>query len=131
MKILYFLIFSLLMFSACTNLDDAGVEERNTFMHFYEGANSYTAAAAEITPEGYIIVGTVLLVDATTTDSKIVIIRTDPYGQKIGDEIFLPGGTASGVKVTANGYIIIGDSIQYNLNSEEIPELVNNWSRLI
>jgi hypothetical protein len=130
MKILYFLIF-FLMLSACTNLDDAGMEERNTFMHFYEGANSYTAAAAEITSDGYIIVGTVLLVDGTTTDSKIVVIRTDPYGQRIGDEILISGGTASGVKVSSNGYIVIGDSIQYNLNSEQIPELVNNWSRLI
>jgi len=130
MKILYFLTFLLLTLSACTNLDDAPLEKRNTFLHFYEGAHSYTASAAEVTDDGYIIVGNIGLTDGNTIDSKIVVIKTDFYGQRIWERT-IDGGTASSVKVTPQGYIIIGDSIQYNPNSEQIPELVNSWSRLI
>ncbi len=118
-----------LVFQQCQNLEDAPIENRNTFMHFYEGGNSYVASAAEITSDGFIIVGTVL-VAGEVDDSKMLIIKTDRFGQKIWETV-LDGGTANSVTETANGYIVLGDSIQTNPNSEKIADLINNWSRMV
>lgn len=129
MKNLYLIASLLFLLTACNNLEDATLRERNTFMHFYEGANSYLATSAEIAADGYIIAGTITLSDPTV-DSKIILIKTDFYGQKIWEKI-IDGGSASAVKVTSNGYLIIGDSIEYNVDSDQISNLINNWSRLI
>ncbi|HOX83196.1 MAG TPA: hypothetical protein PLS08_09210, partial [Chryseolinea sp.] len=49
-----------ILFQRCQNLEDAPIDNRNTFMHFYEGGNSYVASAAEITSDGgIIIIGTI------------------------------------------------------------------------
>ncbi len=131
MKKLSFFFIGLisLAFLNCQNLDDAPIENRNTFMHFYEGGNSYVASAAEITSDGFIIVGTIVVV-GDNADSKMVIIKTDRYGQTAWETV-LDGGTGSGVLQTANGYIVLGDSIQINPTSEKISDLINNWSRMV
>jgi len=126
---LFLAALSTVMFQQCQNLEDAPIENRNTFMHFYEGGNSYVASAAEITSDGYIIIGNISVV-GDATDSKMVIIKTDPFGQPLWETI-LDGGTASSIMETANGYIVLGDSIQLNPNSEKTAELVNNWSRMV
>ncbi|MEO7991844.1 MAG: hypothetical protein ABI663_19980 [Chryseolinea sp.] len=131
MKKLSFLLIGLicLAFQNCQNLDDAPIENRNTFMHFYEGGNSYVASAAEITSDGFIIVGTIV-VTGDNSDSKMVIIKTDRFGQTAWETV-LDGGTCSSVMQTANGYIVLGDSIKITPTSEKISDLVNNWSRMV
>jgi hypothetical protein len=98
-------------------------------MHFYESANSYTATVAEITDDGYIIAGSITFSNDTLSPN-ILLIKTDKQGKKLWEKA-IPGGTSSGLKVTSNGYIIIGDSIQYNPDSEKISELENDAARLI
>jgi hypothetical protein len=129
MKKLSFISLSLLMLSGCKNLEDASVTERNTFMHFYEGANSYVATSAEITDDGYVITGTISIPGDQPT-SKIIVIKTDALGKPVWQKI-IDGGSANGITVSANGYIVVGDSIQLNPNSGSIPDLENYWSRLI
>jgi hypothetical protein len=129
MRIFYLFAFFLFIAAACTNLGDAKLEERNTFMHFYEGGNSLVAAGAAQTADGFVIAGTIAIT-GEAPGSKIIVIKTDVYGQKVWQKV-IEGGSATSLRVTENGYIIIGDSIQYNPTSENIPELVNNWSRLI
>ncbi len=134
MKKLSFLLIGLicLAFQNCQNLEDAPIENRNTFMHFYEGGNSYVASAAEITSDGFIIVGTILIT-GDKPDSKMVIIKVDQFGQPVWEEkeTIISGGSASSIMETANGYIVLGDSIQINPTSEKISDLVNNWSRMV
>lgn len=113
----------------CSNLDDAKLTSRNTFMHFYEGANNFNNSAAAITDDGYVIAGTVNITGDSTSTS-IVVIKTDRLGKKIWQTI-VAGGSASNILVVNNGYIVIGDSIQYNPNSGTISELENDASRLI
>jgi hypothetical protein len=125
----FLIAISALIFQQCQNLDDAPIANRNTFMHFYEGGNSYVAAAAEITSDGFIIVGT-NIISGDVADSKMVIIKTDRFGQPLW-ETSIDGGSASSIMETANGYIVLGDSIQLNPNSEKNPDLVNNWSRMV
>ncbi len=129
MKKLSFISLSLLMLSGCKNLEDASVTERNTFMHFYEGANSYVATSAEITDDGYVIAGTISIPGDQPT-SKIIVIKTDALGKPVWQKI-IDGGSSNGITVSANGYIVVGDSIQLNPNSGSIPDLENYWSRLI
>lgn len=126
---LFLIVISTIMFQQCQNLEDAPIANRNTFMHFYEGGNSYVASAAEATSDGFIIVGTISVV-GEATDSKMVIIKTDHFGQKQWETI-LDGGTASSIMETANGYIVLGDSIQINPNSEKTADLINTWSRMV
>src|SRR6187549_1041188 len=125
----FLIAISALIFQQCQNLDDAPIANRNTFMHFYEGGNNYVAASAEVTSDGFIIVGT-NLISGDVADSKMLIIKTDRFGQRLW-ETSIDGGSASSVMETANGYIILGDSIQLNPNSEKNPDLVNNWSRMV
>ncbi len=125
----FLIAITAILFQQCQNLDDAPIDNRNTFMHFYEGGNSYEASAAEITSDGFVIVGTIL-VAGEVTDSKMVIIKTDRFGQPVWEKI-IDGGSANSILETANGYIVLGDSIQLNPNSEKIAELVNNWSRMV
>lgn len=126
---LFLIVLIGLLFQQCQNLEDAPIDNRNTFMHFYEGGNSYVASAAEITSDGFIIVGTVLLA-GDVNDSKMIVIKTDRFGQTIW-ETMLDGGVGNSIMETSNGYIVLGDSIQINPNSEKIADLVNNWSRMV
>lgn len=118
-----------LLIWGCTNLEDAKLTSRETFMHFYEGANSFITAGAAITDDGYVLAGTVAITGDSTTTS-IIVIKTDLMGQKLWQTV-IGGGSASGISVHDDGYIVIGDSIQYNPTSGTISELENDASRLI
>ncbi|MBL0744961.1 hypothetical protein [Chryseolinea lacunae] len=128
-KLFTLAILSSLLLTACKNLDDAPVTKRNTFMHFYEGANSYVASDVAITGDGYIVAGTINIPGNAPT-TKIVVIKTDLLGHPEWEKI-IDGGASSSIVVTPNGYILVGDSIQLNPNSTNIPDLENYWSRLI
>ncbi len=130
-KFIPFLILIMaLLFQQCQNLEDAPIVNRNTFMHFYEGGNSYIASAAEITSDGgFIIVGSITIGE---DDSKMVIIKTDQFGQPQWERpVEVDGGTANSIMETADGYIVLGDSIQINPNSEKNADRENNWSRMV
>ncbi len=66
----------------CTNLEDAKLTSRETFMHFYEGANNFIASSAAVTDDGYVLAGTVAITGDSTSTS-LIIIKTDLMGQKL------------------------------------------------
>jgi len=129
MKRLYTIAISLALFAGCGELDDAPLSERTTFMHFYEGAYSLTAAAAEIAPDGYVIVGTVN-VSGNTRASRIIVIKTNRLGQRQWERV-IDNGVASGIRVLPNGYAVIGSNAVYNANTGNISELENYSARLV
>lgn len=74
------------------------------------------AAAAEITPEGFIILGNMTI----SRDSVVtVVIKTDHYGNQIGNIHYYQGGSGNAIKVLPNnqGYLIVGERIKTNPNA--------------
>jgi hypothetical protein len=130
MKKFYLPALFTLLFAGCNNLEDAELTKRNSFIRFYEGANSLVGAEAKQTADGgYIIAGTIRVV-GDNPDSKIIVIKTDPFGQREWEEIF-DGGIASSLIFSESGYIVVGDSVEYNPNTSELADLVNTSSRII
>jgi hypothetical protein len=125
----------LLVFSGCTNLDDAELTKRNSFVRLYESANSFVAGGLSITKDGGYLVGGTIHVAGDSIRSKMVIFKTDKFGQKEWETI-INNGIVNAVKEidTESGesvYYIVGDSVAYNPNSDQIPELQNYVSRLV
>ena len=114
---------------ACQELEDAAPDDRKTFMHFYEGAYSMTAAAAEITDDGFIIAGTIEITGASRA-SRVIVIKTDKLGRKQWQTV-IDNGIASSLKVIPGGYALIGSGVSYRPNASDISELENHTSRLI
>jgi hypothetical protein len=102
---------------ACNNIEDAKPENRNTFIRFYEAAHNVYGITAEEVDGGFVILGNELLANG---NQNSLFIRTNEYGEKIADDVVLPDGYAKGLKVTSDGYYIIGDSIKSNLESSDI-----------
>jgi hypothetical protein len=101
----------------CNNIEDASPSDRSTFMHFYEAPHNLYGVQAEPLADGYIIVGNELLANGTQNG---YIIRTDGQGQRVADDVILAGGSISDLKVTTDGYYVIGDSIKSNLESGDV-----------
>lgn len=130
MKRLYLFIISASLFlNGCQQLEDAAPEDRRTFMHFYEGAYSMTASAAEATNDGYIIAGNMEIGGAMRT-SRVIVIKTDKLGRKQW-QTTVDNGIASSLKAINGGYAIIGSEVTYRPNASDISELENHNSRLI
>lgn len=111
----------------CQNLEDAPLSKRDTFVHFYEGAYSLEASSAELTDDGgYIIAGTI----RGDGFRNIKVIKTDTYGLKEWETV-IKNGSASSIKKTSVGYIVIGQAVELNPFSSDINELENNSARLI
>ena len=103
-----------LCFVACTNIEDAKPSTRKTFIHFYEAPHNLYGVSAEPIEDGYIILGNELLANGNQNN---VIIQTNPFGEKVTDDIILTGGSAKGLSITLDGYYIIGDSLKINQES--------------
>jgi hypothetical protein len=121
------LLFVLAILSSCKNLEDVSPSGRSTFTYFYGSGINRTGQSAIVSEDGgYVIVG-----NETSGDvSKIVIIKTDNLGKTVWEKT-IEGGSASGVKLLSDGYVIAGDSIKLNPLSSQISELVNTKARII
>lgn len=117
------------LFGGCSNLEDAELTKRNSFIRFYEGANSFVAAEGHQIEGGFILAGTIRA-EGENPLSKIIVIKTDALGQKVSERI-ISGGIASSVKKLGSNYIVVGDSVEYNPTSGELANLVNTSSRII
>lgn len=124
-SVLYIIIASFLAIT-CNNLDVTDLAPRNTFLKFYEGPYSITASSLEIIPDGYVMVGNMLVEDAIndTTYYETVIIRTDKNGNRNTELSRIPGGTGKIIKPILNGgsvagYVVVGDSIHIDPLAEQ------------
>lgn len=105
----------------CGNLDGSEASPRTTFLKFYQGPYSITATGMELTPDGYVVVGNMLVEDniIDTTYTSAVVFKTDSRGIKTLGIKEIPGGTGKAIKPIRNGetitgYVIVGDRIIVN-----------------
>ena len=118
----------LLLFAACTKFEDAEITGRQTFVHFYSSATNYIASVAEVDTDGGFVLSGEVRYDNGETDA--LIIKTDGRGRKVWEKV-IEKGLINSVRPTGNGYILAGDSIQFNSNSGQVHELVNSYAKLI
>jgi len=110
MKHILFIPFIFLM-AACTNMENAELSERATFIKLYSGIRGIEAAAAELTDDGYIVLGNMTI----TRDSVLtVVFKTDKRGNRMTPIRYYQGGSGNAIKALPNnqGYLIVGESIK-------------------
>ncbi len=116
MKLPYSLVVCLLYCWACNNIEDAKPAHRNTFIHFYEASQNTDGVCAEEVKGGYVILGKETFKNGT---QNTLFIQTDAQGKRLTNDVVLTGGSSKALKVAADGYYIIGDSIKTNLESSD------------
>jgi len=140
MKIASTLLIPAVLFvvMSCQNLDNAEVSPRSTFTKFHEGPYSITASSLEITPDGFIILGNMQVVDKVrdTTYTETIIIKTDERGNRIGDINRSQGGTGKAIKPILNngairGYVVVGDSIHLDPSAEQAANVSVSSLRVV
>lgn len=107
------IIFASSLLLTCKNLENADPAPRNTFIKFYEGSYSIRAAALEILPDGFVMLGNMITDDSTYT----VIIKTDNKGNRTQKFKEISGGTGKAIKPiisggNVTGFVVVGDSIK-------------------
>jgi len=119
-----------LAFSACTKFEDAETTSRSTFVHFFSSENNYEGVVAELDSDGGFIVSGKITKENGETDA--LIIKTDARGHRIWETI-IPKGIINGIKPSADGYVLVGDSIQLNSGSSQasLSELENSYGKLL
>jgi hypothetical protein len=130
-------VFSLILLAACTNLEDADLSERKTFVKFFNGPHNFSAASLELTPNGYTILGTMEVNDTLTISA---LIETDENGNRIGEIHYFrnqeDGFLGKAFKPIINGntiegYIIVGDSIKINPFEEQAANIIRASLKLV
>ena len=123
------LLLSLFVF-ACTNLEDANVPARETFIRFFGSARSYTAADLEPDLDGgFVLLGNVApstSSDAAAADKvpAFIVVKTDNQGSKQW-EVKVDNANGNSILPVADGYLVTGEGIQLNPNSTVSSEFVN------
>lgn len=122
------IIFSLalVVFNSCNNLEDVDLTERSTFIHFYEKSVNYKGVTAEQLADGYILAGNL----ENEVEFSSVITRTDLFGNVVWEKI-IPNSSVNAIKVIADGYLILGDSIQVDTEAAQVLDVITTKSRLI
>lgn len=110
MKVLTILI-SVFIVSACSNLMDSDLTQRNTFIKIYNGVDGIEASGFESSENGYVIVGNTRNSIGITT---ALTFSVDHQGNRISDIQYYteyPGFTAKNIKrLPGNqGYVLVGD----------------------
>ncbi len=115
-------IFIFTVVAGCSNLEDAELSERKTFIKFFNGAYTLSATSVESIPGGYVILGNMSVNNNLTVT---IVIETDENGNQIGEPHRIPGGTGKAIKPFINGsgqvtgYVIVGDSIKIDPFAEQ------------
>ncbi|QLH31732.1 MAG: hypothetical protein HWD62_04215 [Cyclobacteriaceae bacterium] len=117
------LLFTILLFFTitCSNLDGSEPSPRNTFLKFYQGPYSITASGMELTPDGYVVIGNMLVEDniRDTTYISAVVFKTNTSGNRTLGFKEIQGGTGKAIRAIYNGnnitgYVMVGDRIIVN-----------------
>jgi len=145
MKKLYLYLFIVSVVLSCKNIDSTEPSPLNSFIRFYEGPYSLTARSIEQVPGGFVILATMVSGSISSPVIQTVMIETDEKGKRIGDFKIFDNIIGKSFKPllnngTANGYIIVGDSIaidplaeqaaNVSISSMEILILNNSFSEL-
>jgi hypothetical protein len=134
MRISTFFALSIILiaFWQCTNIDDASLSKRKTFIHFYEGPLSFVASDLLVEDDGnFVILGNMTQTIAGVPQTQTILIKTDKYGNQIGNTAFYSGGSGNAIKPYSSGYIIIGDSINVNQNASDVADIEISSARIL
>jgi hypothetical protein len=118
---------SLTAFWGCQNIEDATPASRKTFIRFFEAPHNLYGVSAEAVEDGYVILGNELLANG---NQNAVFISANKNGERTSDNVIIQGVAAKGLKVSSDGYYVIGDSIKINLESSDVSDLVINSARV-
>jgi len=131
MKLFKYLFFVTLIsfFYGCSNIEDAKPTERKTFIHFYEGTVGYNGVMAteSSAQDGFIIVGNI---QKNSQETDVIVLKTDPLGNLMWNQI-IPNSEVRFVKSLDDGYLIVGDRIDFNPDANQISEINNTDAQLI
>lgn len=115
----------------CSNLEDATVSSRNTFLKLYEGPYSITATDVEIVTDGFVVLGNMTV----SEDSMVTVaFKTDGQGNRTTEYIDFGVGRGRSIKHISspfNGYIIVGDSIKSDPSSPLVANIEVASARII
>jgi len=114
--------------AACTNLDDAPIASRATFMRFYASELNYEARMALPEDDGYAVLGNTRHANPNRQD--IVLLKTDATGSRQW-ETRIEQARASDLLIVPDGYIITGERIQLNPTRPEVVEQINTSLLLV
>lgn len=108
----------------CKNLDSAEPSPRSTFIKFFEGPYSMTAAAIEKVPGGYVILANMVSSDPDSTLTQTLLIETDEQGLRVGEYHKYNNVVGKSFKPiisgeTVNNFIIVGDSVIIDPNVDQ------------
>ncbi len=97
---------------ACSNLEDAAPEQRNSFIYFYGSDQNMISYASAMDTEGIVTVGvkTSSLSDLTK-DPKMVVMKTDLKGKSIWKHEDYEARFGKAIKPITDGYLVAADSI--------------------
>ncbi|MBX2967034.1 MAG: hypothetical protein KF845_12890 [Cyclobacteriaceae bacterium] len=115
-------LFFLLLISACTSMENAELTTRATFIKTYSGIRGIEAAAAELTPDGFIVLGNMTI----TRDSVLtVVFKTDKRGNRTTPIQYFPGGSGNAIKALPDnqGYLVVGERIKVNPQDPETSNI--------
>jgi hypothetical protein len=128
MKVHSIVFIILCLFASCTKFDGASPTSRNSLIHFYGTSVSHLGVKAVPDADGgFVMIGNIKRNDFVT---DMIIIKTDNQGHTLWQTI-VPSSSASDIKILSDGYLIAGDSIEYQPNTDRISEIVNTRAMLI
>jgi hypothetical protein len=132
MKVYKYFFFIAGIAFACTNVDDASLSSRKTFIHVYEGPINITASDVIEVSDGFLILGNLIEEDGSQVT---LVVKTDLKGNQIGDINYYGGGSGKSIKPFSNtnftGYLIIGDSIKIDPNAAEVADIEIASARIL
>lgn len=120
----------LLILSGCTRFEDAEMTERKTFVHFFSSEENYVSIVAELDSDGGFILAGGIKRETGAPDA--LIIKTDERGHKLWESV-IPQATINAIRPRENGYILVGDSIQFNTGGSGagLSELENYYAKVL
>ena len=121
-------VITFLFLTACTNLDEADLSGRQTFIKYFDGPHNFTAASLELIPGGYAILGNMRVNDTLNISA---MIETDENGIRIGDIHYFNDEGLTGYAFKPlisgaglSGYVIVGDSTKVNPFEDQAANIV-------
>ncbi|MCW5911898.1 MAG: hypothetical protein KIT62_12530 [Cyclobacteriaceae bacterium] len=120
----YILVASAFMLITCKNLDSNDPALRSTFIKFYEGPYSMSAAAVEKIPGGFAVLANMVSATPNSTLTQTILFETDERGLRVGNYHKYNNITGKSFKPFVNGeslsgFIIVGDSVIINPNVDQ------------
>lgn len=116
--LLLLVVFCCIGLQRCSNIEDAELASRSTFVKFYEGADGKLGVRAIPVADGY-----VLLANSSDENNLVgYVIKTDEKGNTQWSTQI--DGTFRSIAVGPDGYYMAGDSIKVDPNAEQVPDLL-------